>query len=164
MSTLEQLRHGIQHAVASLAEGWQQLKERAGHALTRFAHHRRGDGPEQQLMADASRWGLIPAEVKEEKDKLIVRMEIPGMEPDQFDIQIVGDTLVVRGEKLAEREESGGHYYLLERAYGAFERAIPLPVPVDENRAEARYRNGVLTLVLPKASGHLSRRIPIRTA
>ena len=164
MSTLEQLRQGVRHAVASLAEGWQQLKERASHALTRFSHRRQGDGPEQRLMAESSRWGLIPAEVKEEKDKLVVRLEIPGMEPDRFDIRIVGDTLVVCGEKLAEREETSGHYYLMERAYGAFERAIPLPVPVDERRAEARYRNGILTLILPKASGHISRRIPIQTA
>lgn len=164
MSTLDQLRHGFQNAVESLAEGWRHLRERTGQALTRFTHRPVDTSPEQQLMASASRWGLLPAEIKEERDRVVVRMEAPGMEPDQLDIEVYDNVLVIRGEKEAEREESSGRYYLLERAYGAFERAVPLPVPVDETRAEASYRRGVLTVTLPKASTHLSRRIPIQSA
>ena len=161
MSTLDQLRHGLQSAVESLGEGWRSLRERASQALTRFSHRQKDQSPTEQLMASASRWGLLAAEVKEEADAIVVKLEAPGMEPDQFDIEIVNDILVVRGQKTAEREEKTGRYYLLERAYGAFERAIPLPAPVDESQAKATYRRGVLTLTLPKTGVHLSRKIPI---
>ncbi len=164
MSTLDQIRHGFQNAIESLTEGWRALRERASQALTRFTHHPKGGGAEDQLMASASRWGLLAAEVKEENDKVIVKLEVPGMEPDNFEIEVINDILVVRGEKTAEREESSGRYYLLERAYGAFERALQLPAPVDENRAEATYRKGVLTIQLPKAHPHGRRRITIQTA
>lgn len=162
MSTLDQLRHGLQSAVESLAEGWHALRERASHALTRFTHRQRDDSPTEQLMASASRWGLLATEIKEEADRIVVKMEAPGMEADQFDLEVSNDFLVVRGEKMAEREEQNGRYYLLERAYGAFERAVPLPAPVDESQAQASYRRGVLTVVLPKSGVHLSRRIPIQ--
>lgn len=162
MSALEQLRQGFQHAFESVAEGWRHLRERTSQALTRFTHRQSEESSEQQLMARSPRWGLLPAEIKEEKDKVVVRLEVPGMEPDQFDIQVMGDTLIVRGEKVAEREQVGGRYYLLERAYGAFERAIPLPTRVKESGAEASYRRGVLTIVLPKESAETGRRIPIK--
>ncbi|HEB78805.1 MAG TPA: Hsp20/alpha crystallin family protein [Methylothermaceae bacterium] len=162
MSALEQLRQGFQHAFESVAEGWRHLRERTSQALTRFTQRETGESAEQQLMIRSPRWGLLPAEIKEEKDKIVVRLEVPGMEPDQFDIQVMGDTLVVHGEKVAEREQVGGRYYLLERAYGAFERAIPLPVRVRETGAEATYRRGVLTIELPKETAETGRRIPIR--
>ncbi len=162
MSTLDQLRHGLQTAVESLAEGWRSLREHASQALTRFTHQQKDESPAEQLMASASRWGLLAAEIKEEPDRIVVRLEAPGMEPDQFDIEIVNDILVIRGEKVAEHEEKTGRYYLLERAYGAFERAVPLPAPVDETHAQAAYRRGVLTITLPKSGAHLSRRIPIK--
>ncbi len=62
MSTLDQIRHGFQNAIESLAEGWRALRERASQALTRFTHHPKGGGAEDQLMASASRWGLLAAE------------------------------------------------------------------------------------------------------
>ncbi len=162
MSNLDQLRHGLQSAVDSIAEGWRSLRERASHALTRFTHQQKDQSPTEQLMANASRWGVLAAEVKEESDAIVVKLEAPGMEPDQFDIEIVNDILVVRGHKVAEHEEKTGRYYLLERAYGAFERAIPLPAPVDESQSRATYRRGVLTITLPKSGVHLSRKIPIK--
>ena len=167
MGTLDQIRHGFQHAVDSVAEGWRTLREGASQALTRFTpRHPEGasDTASEQVVRNASRWGLLAAEVKEEKDSVCVRLEAPGMEADEFDIQVVDDYLVVRGEKHVEREQESGRYYLLERAYGAFERAIALPAPVDESGAKARYRRGVLSITLPKSQQAHARRIEVKSA
>ncbi len=162
MHALEPLRHGVRQAFDAIAEGWRHLRERTSRALTRFIRRPKDEGSEQEPMAGSPRWGLLPAEIQEEQDRIVVRLEVPGMEPDRFDIQVLGDTLIVRGEKVAEREQIGGRYYLLERAYGAFERVIPLPVRVRGSGAEATYRRGVLTVVLPKETAETGRRIPIQ--
>jgi HSP20 family protein len=167
MSTLDQLRDGLSRAWESLAEGWTHLRDRASYALTRFNPVRRGNALEtadEQLVFNAARWGLLPAEVSESVDEVIVRLEMPGMEREDFDISVAGDVLVVRGEKRLKREQRDARYTVLECAYGSFERAIPLPAPADEARAKASYRNGVLCVTLPKIAAVRARRIPISTA
>ena len=166
MSTLHQLKHGLERAMDSVAEGWRQLLDRASDALTRFTPVSRGgelETSEDQVTRHGARWGLLAAQVRESTDEILVRLEAPGMEPDQFDIGVEDDYLVVRGEKRVQHERQEGRYHLMECAYGAFERAIPLPVPVDEQAARARYRHGVLQITLPKAATHRSRRIDVRT-
>jgi HSP20 family molecular chaperone IbpA len=64
-------------------------------------------------------------------------IEVPGMESDDFDIQVVDDVLVVRGEQPVEREGTQGRYHVTEQAYATFERAVQLPAAVDEERARA---------------------------
>jgi len=83
------------------------------------------------------------------------------MEADEFDIQVVDNYLVVRGEKQWQRDDKKGRYHLTECAYGRFERAIPLPKGVDDTQARARYRRGVLTVTLPVSEHYRSRRITI---
>ena len=164
MSTLQQLRHGLGNAWDSLADGWRQLRERASQALTRFTpvrHRGELETADEQLLERASRWGLMAAEVKETDDEVVVRLEAPGLEPDDFDISVIDDILVVRGEKRLEREEKRGRYHVMERAYGSFERAIQLPAAVDDSRAKARYRRGVLKITLPKARSSQTRRIDV---
>ncbi|HKK14118.1 MAG TPA: Hsp20/alpha crystallin family protein [Gammaproteobacteria bacterium] len=164
MSTLEQVRSGLGRAWEQLAEGWQQLVSRAGHALTRFQPVR-GTGElqtaEDQLTARAPRWGPLAAEVAEDEEQVTVRLEAPGMEPDDFQVAVNDRVLVVQGEKQAGREQTLGRYHLLECAYGRFERAVPLPAAVDEAGARARYRRGVLTVTLPKTTGARGRRIQV---
>lgn len=166
MSSLEQLRQGLHQAWDQMTEGWRQLRDRAGQALTRFSPRpQHGNGLQtaaEQANLRGSRWGLLAAEVEEQPDQILVRLEAPGMEADDFDIHVADDYLVVRGEKQALREQTEGRYYIMECAYGAFERALQLPAPVDESRARARYRRGVLTITLPKLPGARGRRIEIR--
>ncbi len=164
MSTLQQIRKGVNRALESLQEGWQHLTERASNALTRFSPNvGETKGEERQLEAAAMRWGLLAAEVQENDKEVIVRLEVPGMEKDQFDIGLYDDVLVVRGEKHIQREESKGRYYVMERAYGRFERAIPLQTEVDVTRASAKYKRGVLTIRLPKSARVAQRRISVKT-
>ncbi|ROR34563.1 Hsp20/alpha crystallin family protein [Inmirania thermothiophila] len=164
MSTLQEIRHGLGRALATLSEGWHQLRERAAHALTRFTP-RRGGGAvetgEEAVARMAPRWGLLAAEVSEDDAHVLVRLEAPGLEPEDFDLAVVDDILVVRGEKRVQRTAGNARYHLLECAYGLFERAIPLPAPVNEAGTEARYRNGVLSVRLPKRAAAARRRIPV---
>jgi HSP20 family protein len=165
MSTLHQLRDGLTRAWETVTEGWRELVERAGDALTRF-HPSSAGGElqtrEERIAYHGSRWGVLAAEVKLLDDHVEVDIEVPGMESEDFDIQVADDVLVVRGEKRVERERKDGRYHVMERAYGAFERAVRLPVAVDESGARARYRRGVLHISLPRSEAHRTRRIEVQ--
>ncbi|QKT03144.1 Hsp20/alpha crystallin family protein [Ectothiorhodospiraceae bacterium 2226] len=166
MERLNTLRRELGHAWQSVADGWNHLRERAGTALTRFQPRaQRGEVQTraEQAVADAARWGLLTAEVRDEDDRVRVRMEIPGMDKDDFDISVQGDRLVVRGEKRARREQQSGRYYLMECAYGSFERVVPLPAAVLEEGARARYQRGVLEVTLAKNPLARRRNITITT-
>jgi HSP20 family protein len=117
---------------------------------------------EEQVMENASRWGLLAAEVKEDEKTVTIRLEAPGMEANDFDLEVIDNVLIIRGEKRVEREQSDGRYYIMERAYGRFERALPLPTEVDESKAHAKYQRGVLWVSLPKAQ-KTKHRVEVKT-
>jgi HSP20 family protein len=164
MSTLDQLQQGVERAWSTLSEGWQYLWQRAAHALTRFTPSARRTDVEtldEQVLQRVARWGVLAAEVTENADNVQVRLEVPGMERDDFDIDVVGDTLVIRGDKHLQRVSRSDRYHIMECAYGRFERALPLPMAVQADAAKASYRRGVLTVILPKPAGNKRRRIEV---
>lgn len=164
MSTVNQLRQGLSRGFENFAEGWRHLLERASDALTRFSPVRQEvESPGALVERYAPRWGLVAAELREDNDTLVVKLEVPGMEPEQLDVDVVDDFLVVRGEKRVEREEAKGRYHVMECAYGSFERAVRLPMPVDPARTRAHYRHGILTITLPKLSQSSMRRIQVNS-
>lgn len=166
MTSLDQFRQGLGQMWDNLAEGWQQLSRSARHALTRFNPIARKDNVETAsdlAMLRGSRWGILAADVEEDDKAITVRLEAPGMEAEDFDIAVVEDYLLVRGEKHARREQRSDRYHVMECAYGSFQRAIPLPAGVDEDRTRAKYKRGVLTVTLPKASRHQKRRIEVKS-
>jgi HSP20 family protein len=144
MSTLNQLRQGLNDAWDSLVDGWQWLYRRAAGAITRFST---GEGDDTQDETEAGQnialrsggWTVLAAEVFDDADKVVVRLEIPGMEKEDFSVQMLDSYLVVRGKKQVEREHAQGRYDITECVYGSFERAIPLPATVDSDRAVATY-------------------------
>ena len=86
-----------------------------------------------------------------ETDKAIeVLIELPGMEMKDIEVTVNDDMLTVKGEKKIERQEEKKGYYLSERSYGAIYRTIPLPPGVDGEKAQASFKNGVLTIKLPQ--------------
>ncbi len=106
----------------------------------------------------------MPAvDISETSDKITVKAEIPGMEAKDIDISMVGDTLTIKGEKKAEREEKDENYHLVERTYGSFSRSMKLPAAVDPDKIEATYKNGVLTIVCPKKEEVKPKTIEIKT-
>ena len=164
MNAIAELQRGLNRAWHSLSEGWNQLRDRAAHAITRFNPVRREgnvESAEDVGVLRGARWSVLAADVQDRGDDLVVRLEVPGMEADDFDISVIEDHLVVRGEKRLQREQTEGDYHIRECAYGAFERIVPLPVGVDQDRAKAQYRRGVLAITLPKASHARRRRIDV---
>jgi HSP20 family protein len=99
-------------------------------------------------------------DVIEEDDDVRVDVEAPGMMPDDINVTITEQSLVIRGEKKPEKAESKG-FHRSERSFGAFRRVIPLPVEVDRDRVEATFRNGVLTIIVPK-SHESAKKVQIR--
>lgn len=103
-------------------------------------------------------------EVLEKGDKLLVRAEIPGVSKDDVSIDLTDDLLTIQGERRQESEDRGEGYYRSERSYGRFVRSIPLPEGVDTDKADARFRDGVLeiTLPAPKRERKQGRKLSIR--
>jgi HSP20 family protein len=102
-------------------------------------------------------------DVAESKDAFLVKAEIPGIDPKEIGLTLEGDILTIKGEKKLEKEEKYDHYYRMETGYGAFARAIPLPVPVEAANVTATFKNGVLTVKLPKGAATKGTPIPIKT-
>lgn len=149
----------------SIRDGWRRLWDRAGEAMTRFRPARHGEleTAQDQAMTYSPGWGLLTADIREGDDRLEVRLEVPGMEPDDFDIDVIdGNVLVVRGEKQAQTSGNRGRYHVVECAYGSFERTLRLPATVDEGGAKARYRRGVLSVELPKTRTGRRRRVEVK--
>lgn len=161
MSTLHQLKEGLTEAWDSLAEGWQRLYRQATGAITRFTPGKQKSRTEQDLMLRSAGWGVLAAEVFDDDDKIVVRLEAPGMEKDDFDLQVHDGYLVIRGEKQLERETGEGNYRVTECAYGRFERAIPLPDDVEVEKAKATYRKGVLRVELRKSERSRRRKVKL---
>ncbi|WP_084029498.1 Hsp20/alpha crystallin family protein [Bradyrhizobium sp. LMTR 3] len=107
------------------------------------------------------RFGWPSIELTETDKELKVSAELPGMTEKDVQVEIANGVLTLRGEKKSERTDSGGKYFT-ERHYGAFERQIPLDGVV-EDKAEAKFHDGVLTITLPKSEQARSavKRIPI---
>jgi len=159
-------KEGIEQAWESLSEGWRELSERATGALTRFKHAGApaGGEPRPNELPLMSSWAFMAADVFDDDDKVVVRLEAPGMRRDDFDVELSDDVLTVRGEKRFEHETSKGNYRLVQCAYGNFRREVPLPVEVQGDKAQASYRDGVLRIELPKAEGVRTRRVSVKVA
>ena len=164
MNLVQDWKQGLDQFWASLSDGWAKLRERASGALTHYAPDARDSVPNR---ADGSRlpvasWAYLAVDVYDESDKIVVRVEAPGMTKDDFSYVVQGSMLTVSGSKRFERSTAEKNYRILECAYGSFQRMVPLPVAVDVDCASAEYRDGILRLVLPKKQGNDARRIEVR--
>ena len=92
----------------------------------------------------------LAVDVFEKEDALIVKALVPGVESEDLDITITGDVLNIKGEVKEEEETKEEHLHRREIRYGAFCRSLRLPIDVDVNKADATFKNGILTLTLPK--------------
>ena len=106
---------------------------------------------------------FVPAiDVSEDEDAVTLAAEVAGMGKDDLDVTIDNGVLTLKGEKKEEETTEGASYHRVERRYGQFERRIRLPDYVDAEKAEATYKDGVLTLRLPKAEAARARSIQIK--
>ena len=90
-------------------------------------------------------------DISETDNELVIKAELPGIDPKAVDISLTGDRLTTKGEKKEETEEKGEDFHRVERSFGSFSRSFQLPCEVKEEEIKAEYKNGVLDLRLPKA-------------
>jgi HSP20 family protein len=91
-----------------------------------------------------------------------VRLDVPGVEPKEIDIQLNGNVLTVSGRRKEEKEEKEKAYHRTERRFGSFSRSITLPCPVKEEAIEAKYHEGVLTITMPKTEEAKGKKIAVK--
>lgn len=160
--SLQDVKQSINSLLESASEGWQRLRQSAASAMTAFKSETTAGMPAKTEVDDADylpthAWSMLGGDMFEDEHRLIVRLEVPGMEKDNFNIELLDDQLIVRGEKRFERETSNGRYRMLQCAYGSFRREVSLPVPVVAAGATASYVNGVLRIEFAKADPGQSR-------
>jgi HSP20 family protein len=94
---------------------------------------------------------FVPAiNLKETDEAFEISVEVAGLKPEEIEVALTGDILSIKGEKKEEKEETKGDYHLTERSFGKFSRSFRLPAKVDRAKLEARCKDGVLSLSLPK--------------
>jgi HSP20 family protein len=135
--------------------GLSTMKKEMDRMLDRFWE---GDFPPLPVMGD---WA--PAlDVSETKDAVMIKAEVPGMDASDIHLSLHDQMLTLKGEKRQEKEEKEEHFYRIERMYGAFVRTVRLPATVDGSKVTAGFKNGLLTVTLPKAPAAKGTMIPIK--
>lgn len=110
-----------------------------------------------------SRW-LPNMDVQEDKDRFTISMELPGLSKDDVSLTVREGMLTIEGERKQEDEKEGVNYHRVERRYGKFLRSFQLPVRVQEDKIEAVFKEGVLTVQIPKAEEVKPKQIAVKIA
>ena len=109
-------------------------------------------------LGSLNRWN--PAvDVYQNKDQYTVHAELPGLKKEEIELSLNGDTLTISGERKQETKSEEGSR--TERFFGKFQRSVILPVPVNAEKVNATYKDGILTVVLPKAEEAKPKQIPV---
>ena len=112
-----------------------------------------------------SRFEWAPSvDVSESDGSVVVKAELPGMESKDLDVDLTGNVLTIKGEKKVEEEKEEERVYCRERFYGTFQRSFRLPAGVESDKVEANFKNGVLTVSVPKSEESKQRKIEIKSA
>ena len=109
--------------------------------------------------------GWSPAlDVFEDKDNVVVKAELPGMKKEEIQISLHGDVLTLSGERKEEQKHPEGDIHRSERFVGKFQRTLSLPTLVDADKVKASYKDGILTVTLPKTEAAKPKQIQVKTS
>lgn len=111
----------------------------------------------------SSRGWMPPVDIYETDDNIVLKAELPGVNPNDVEIRVEGSTLYMKGERKLEKEVKEENMYRVERSYGAFNRTFALPGSVDPDKVEAEYKDGILTLTIPKREESKPKTIKIKS-
>ncbi|GAB6166293.1 Hsp20/alpha crystallin family protein [Thermostilla marina] len=109
-------------------------------------------------------WYAPRVNLAETDKEFELTVDLPGMDPEDFQVELKEGQLWISGERKEEKEEKGKTYHRVERQYGKFQRVIPLPAAVNADKIEAEYRNGVLRITVPKDEAAQPKRISVKKA
>ncbi len=105
---------------------------------------------------------ILPMDMYEQKDELVVRLELPGFKKEDIAIRIEGDLLTIQAERKPEELTEDTTSYVCERSFGRYSRAVTLPFPVEANKISTTFENGLLEMTLPKAAKVKAKHIEIK--
>ncbi len=91
-----------------------------------------------------------PVDIFENENNIVLKAELPGVDPKDVEVRVEGNTLYLKGERKFEKETKEENYHRVERSYGSFARSFSLPNSIDAEKVAADYKDGLLTLTLPK--------------
>ncbi|RMH69402.1 MAG: Hsp20/alpha crystallin family protein [Gemmatimonadetes bacterium] len=103
-----------------------------------------------------------PVDIYETENEIVVHAELPGLDQNDIKLTLQGSQLTIRGEKQSETDTKGRNYHRIERTYGRFVRNFELPVEVDAENVSAKFRDGLLEIILPKLEKSNAKEIEIR--
>ena len=142
--------------IRAAEHGWHRLKDYAHAAMTYFKPSEDTDEAEHP-----QRWGALATDVVDHGNQLEVRMEVPGVASDELTVTINGRYLIIAGERRSDGRRREGTVVITERAFGRFQRTIPLADEVVADQVKAKYSDGVLIVELPKSQPSQSGRIEV---
>jgi HSP20 family protein len=120
-------------------------------------------GRRESLLGGEIATNFVPTtNVAENENELEVTIDLPGLKPEEVNLELREGALWITGERKEEREEKEKTFHRMERRYGAFRRVIPLPGAVDEDKVSAEFHHGVLTVKLPKSEAAKPRHIEVK--
>lgn len=118
--------------------------------------------PERWFRTDEMELRPPTVDVFEEKDDIVVKAELPGIEKDDIDVNLTDHSLTIKGEKKKEEEVKEENYYRSERSYGSFLRTLELPKEVRADRVKASFKNGILEVRMPKTEEAKVREVKVK--
>lgn len=123
------------------------------------------DSPLGELgrVSDFFSGGAPALDISEDKDNFIVKVELPGMKKDDIDVSLHDGNLSISGERKSEKKSEETQVYRSERYFGRFQRTVALPAPVAADKVRGDYKDGVLTVTLPKAEEAKPKQINVQT-
>ena len=141
LSPFRRRERGLAPTGAGMPELFREMEDRMRRIWQEF--------PLMGAPGEAMEWAPR-VDVSETDDEVKLKAELPGLSPEDLDISLDRDRLILKGEKKEEREKEEKGYYMSERSFGSFYRAIQLPAEVDPQKVEASFKNGVLDIKLGK--------------
>ena len=154
--------HGeLGHPLSRFRDAMGRMFERAWRDFDRDPWSLGFGGGASDLFGKFGDWPAM--DVAEDEKSLTVRLDVPGLDPKDLDVEVSGNLLTVRGSRQDEWKDHKGGLYRHERHAGSFTRTVTLPGYVEADKVDARYDKGTLTLVVPKQPGKGAKRVSVTT-
>lgn len=135
---------------------FRDLETEMEHMLGRFSDRWLGAGGMPEM------WNPS-LDLSETDGEVLITMDAPGMKPEEIEIEVTGETVRIHGEHKEEKEEKGRTYHRVERSTGSFFRSIELPCEIKQDDVAANYKDGVLTISLPKCEANKPHKVTVKT-
>lgn len=127
-----------------------------------FGRRMRPFWPERWSRAEEVEMTVPSVDVFEEKDDVVVKAELPGLDKDNIEVNVTDHLLTIKGEKKKEEEVKEENYYRAERSYGSFLRTLELPKDVQADKVKASFKNGILEIRMPKTEEAKAKEVKVK--